>query len=306
MTLVGIYQAFNYFLTREKAFTGSAINRITQKVGEGATNLASGYSGIHSGLIMGDLTGRASVAVMAYFQGVKAGFQSKDIVWEEMKLLAKRYWEFAVIGTGPALLDSISLNLPIFFISSFFDKASTGQFYFSRTFLAIPLSIISANIAQVLLQRISEQRNAGKPVMHEIRKIFLMLLAASVSLAIILQFTAPWIFSTIFGKAWLIAGKYSAILAIAFAARFAISPMNVVFTAYEKVRAFSLWQVFYAVLIAFMYFTSTPQHGTISMGLYPNRSDFLQHLPVAGIPNLERGESRINTRYNLMQPVGCV
>jgi len=254
MTLVGIYQAFNYFLTREKAFTGSAINRITQKVGEGSTNLAAGYSGIHGGLALGDLTGRAAVVVMAYFQALKAGFQFNEIHWKEMKVLAKRYWEFAVIGTGPALLNSISLNLPIFFISSFFDGDSTGQFNWSRMFLAFPLSIISANIAQVLLQRISEQRNAGKPVMKEIRKIFLMLITASVSLAIILQFTAPWIFSTIFGAKWMIAGKYSAILAIAFAARFAVSPMNVVFTAFEKVRAFSLWQIFYAVLIASMYF----------------------------------------------------
>lgn len=250
MTFIGVYQAFNYFLTREKNFLGSSINRITQRVVEGIVNITTGLLHIPGGQILGDFSGRIGVTVMSSSQSARLGFTLKDFDFKLMKSLAKRYYQFAVYGSFPAFLNSVSSNIPILFVSNFFNENVVADFGYSRMILAMPLSIISVNISQVLLQRIVEKKNKGENVYRELKKIFLMLLAFSFLIFLVLQFFAPSIFAFVLGAKWETAGAYSSILATGFAIRFAVSPLSCVFTAYERVKSLSAWQMgyFFAIL----------------------------------------------------------
>lgn len=249
MTFIGVYQSFNYFLTREKNFIGSSINRVTQRVVEGIVNIITGLCHVPGGQILADFSGRIGVAVMSSSQCAKMGFTLKDFDVKLMKSLAKRYYQFAVYGSFPAFLNAVSSNIPILFISNFFNENIVADFGYSRMILAMPLSIISVNISQVLLQRIVEKKNKGQNVYRELKRIFFILFAFSFLIFLILQFFAPFLFAVFLGAKWRTAGIYSSILATGFAIRFAVSPLSCVFTAYERVKSLSAWQIGYFIAI---------------------------------------------------------
>jgi hypothetical protein len=118
----------------------------------------------------------------------------------------------------------------------------------------MPLSIISVNISQVLLQRIVEKKNKGQNVYRELKRIFLILFAFSFLIFLVLQFFAPFLFALFLGAKWRTAGIYSSILATGFAIRFAVSPLSCVFTAYERVKSLSAWQIGYFIAILCLLF----------------------------------------------------
>jgi O-antigen/teichoic acid export membrane protein len=255
LTFIGIYQGFNYYLTREKRFTASSINRISQRIVESIVNIVFGLLRVPAGQLWGDFSGRVAVSIMSSSQSANAGFSFKDIDFSLVKSLAKRYYQFAVIGSIPAVLNALSSNLSLFFISAFYLNVNdTADFGNSRTILAVPLSIISVNLSQLLLQRLSAKKNNQQDIYPEVKKVFISLLAISILIWLVLQFFAPSVFAFIYSESWRSTGEVTAILACGFAFRFAVSPLSCVFTVYEEVKMLSAWQVFYFLSIASLYF----------------------------------------------------
>ncbi len=255
LTFIGVYQGFNYYLTREKKFKASSLNRIVQRIVEAIVNLSLGFFRFPAGQLIGDFSGRIGVTVMSSSQSLQAGFSFKNIDFSLIKSLAKRYYQFAVIGSIPAVLNALSSNISIFFISSFYANVNnTADYGNSRAMLAIPLSIISVNLSQILLQRLSAKRMIGENIYAEVKKIFLILISISFFIWIILQFFAPSLFALVYSESWRSTGVVTTILACGFAIRFAVSPLSCVFTVYEEVKLLSLWQIFYFTAIISLYF----------------------------------------------------
>ena len=60
---------------------------------------------------------------------------------------------------------------------------------------------------------------------------------------IIIMSLGPWLFSIFFGKGWRISGQYAQIFVWLAAIRLVVSPFNIVFTIFEKVKILAIWQV---------------------------------------------------------------
>lgn len=255
LMFIGIYQGFNYYLTRHKQFKASAINRVVQRVVEGITNISLGVVRFPAGQLIGDFMGRLGVAIMSSSQSIKAGFHFKEFDKRLLIKVAQRYYQFAVIGSIPAIMNAVSSNIALFFVSSFYaDSNCTADYGNSRAVLAIPLSIISVNLSQLLLQRFSVFKNEKKRIFPEVKNVFFALISFGIVMWLILQYFAPQIFAFVFKESWRSTGEVTAILAFGFAVRFAISPLSAVFTVFEEVKILSAWQVFYFIAIASLYF----------------------------------------------------
>jgi O-antigen/teichoic acid export membrane protein len=241
----GVYQAFNYWLVRHQAFKASAINRVSQKLTDSFLMVVLGYLKIGAGQIIGEFTGRAALAVTAMFQAMKKGFTFRSYNKQRMKELAKQYRDFPLFNSLPSLADAIGMYVPGIFISSFYGEAETGYYGVTRFVLSIPLIIISRNISQVLFERFAAKKNKGLPVYHEVKKLFLYLTVSTIPFVIILVFIAPQLFSFVFGDKYFISGEYTQILAVAYALRFVNGSLTVVFSALEKIRIASYWQMYF-------------------------------------------------------------
>jgi len=246
----GVYQAFNYWLVRHQAFKASAINRVSQKVTDSFLMVVLGYMKISAGQIIGEFIGRAALALTAMFQAMKKGFTFRSYDNKRIKELALKYRDFPLYNSLPSLADAIGMYVPVLFITSLFSVKEAGFFGITRDILSIPLILISRNISQVLFERFAAKKNQGLPVYHEVKKLFLYLTVSTIPFVIILIFIAPELFSFLFGKQYYTSGEYTQILAIAYALRFVNGSLTVVFSALEKIRIASYWQIYFFIAIA--------------------------------------------------------
>jgi O-antigen/teichoic acid export membrane protein len=204
-----------------------------------------GYLKIGAGQIIGEFIGRIVLAFTAMFQAIQKGFTFKSYNKPRIIELAHQYKDFPVYNSLPALADAIGMYIPALFIMSFFGAKEAGFYGITRDILSIPLVLISRNISQVLFERFAAKRNKGLPVYHEVKKLFLYLLASTVPFVLILIVIAPQLFAFVFSEKFYVSGEYTQILAVSYALRFVNGSLTVVFSALERIKVASYWQMYF-------------------------------------------------------------
>ena len=248
------YQAMNFWLIRKKAFTRSSLNKVTRRIVEGSVqfSLASGFTKI--GLIVGSLAGDLANFFSGILQVHKNGFNLKFIKKVKLLALLKRYKDFPIYSSIPALLNTVSLALPVLLVNHFFGQKITGYFDLSRLVLALPLALVATSISQVLFQQLSEriqQKNEIRPLMVKTAKTLTYISLVLVFGTFIFVFPA---FDFLFGSAWKLSAHMTQILVVSYAVKLIVSPLSSSFNALEKVRVSSLWQFVYFSFIAMLFF----------------------------------------------------
>lgn len=226
--LTGVYQSFNYWSNRKKKYKRLASNRIIKSSTIMVSNLGFGLGGFGaSGLIVGQLAGQGvALTILA-----KMSLSDNKKIFEKISKskiinLAKRYInfpKFLIVAHG---MNTISLQLPIILLSRFFDSAVVGFFMLSQRVIRLPMSVIAVAIKDVFRQKASYDY-ANKGVCEQIFiKTFKRLIIISFVPFLIFFFTAPSLFSFIFGHNWRIAGEYAQILTPMFFLGFVVSPLS--------------------------------------------------------------------------------
>jgi len=236
-------QTMNYWLIRKKAFKASAYNRVGRRVTEGVMQSGGGLAGWQGALLWGELLGRGAFLFMAFSQSLKKGFTHRHIEWSEMKRVAARYRDFPLFQTLPALLNTLSLMVPVLMINSYYTAKATADFDLCRQVLMLPLALITTAMSQLLLQKFSEQRNRKLPIMPGFLKLTLFNTAFAVGVVVFFRLAGRPLFVFVFGEEWGTAGEYAALLAPAFMLQFIVSPLSTLIVALEKIRLGALWQV---------------------------------------------------------------
>lgn len=244
--------ALNYYLMRINMFKTSGENKVLRRGSEGGLQIILGFLRKPVGLVFGDLLGQAVVIIRTFVKIKKQELDKEQIT--PIKQLAIRYKEFPISNGLPSLLNAISRLLPVILISRFFSTEITGYFDLARVILIIPLSLVTVSLNQVLVKQFAEKRNRNLSVKKEAFGVFNMLLLGAIVFALVIKLFSTQIFSFVFGQEWFSSGVYAEVLIWAFALKFIVSPFNACFTAFEKIRIGSLWQVFYFVSILILFF----------------------------------------------------
>jgi len=254
----GLTQALNYLLIRHKMFAFSARNKVWRRLTEGAGQSLLGGLGNTVGLVIGDLMGQLLIALRTWYKLPR--FKNQWEGFKPLKEVAIQYRDFPLKNGIPSVLNALSLMLPVIIINRKFTPEETGYFDLARMVLIIPLSLVTASLSQVLLQRFTEKRNANRSMQKEAVGTLLSLLLIGVLFGLVIHFFGADLFHFVFGDTWRVSGQFASILVWAFALKFVVSPFNILFTVFEKIGWLSLWQVFYFILIlclAWLPFKST-------------------------------------------------
>ena len=252
--LFSAYQILNYWLVRNKLFKSSAINKVSRRFFEGITQVGLGRIK-SSGLFIGDFIGNLANVLSGLFQiNRKSKIRMNQISLRKMKFVALKYKDFPLYNLGPTLLSSIANILPFLLINKFYSTDELGYIDLTKMVLSIPLAFISVTISQVLFQQVSENRNNGKSIVGEIKKIGLILLAISILEIIIIQLWAPFLFGFVFGEKYSLSGDFSKILVYSFVFNFITSSFSSIFIALQKIKYYSIWQTIYFIVISCLWF----------------------------------------------------
>ena len=255
LTLIGSYHAVNFKLIRHKEFKKSSANKVFRRSFEGAFQLGCSKFYNFSGLlIVGDIIGNMANLFIGLFQLRKLSLGLRSINLESIKKVAKDQIEFPKFNTIPTLLNSIGLFIPVIIINKFFSEGDTGQLDLSRQVLAIPLSLISMSLAQVITQKAAESKNENRSIKKEVNQIIIGLVGAVIVGVIVMELFSVEIFSFVFGPQWSMAGEITQVLLFSYAIKFVVSPLSSLLTVFKKLKLMAVWQFVYFFLIVLLWF----------------------------------------------------
>jgi lipopolysaccharide exporter len=233
----GTFAALNYWNTRTKNFHRLSIARVTSSSSATGTQLGMGFLGHASGgvLIYANILAQIVSTFMLGIQILRDHlcFFKQNISWNEMGEVSRRYSNFPKYEIFSTLLNMISWQTPVFFLSYFFSTTIVGYYSLGMMMIQMPMSLIGGAIAQVFFQRASEARLEGtlQPLVENITHV---LVKIGIFPMMVLLIVGKDLFVVVFGNQWADAGLYVQILSVWASVWFITSPLNFLTAVLQK------------------------------------------------------------------------
>ncbi len=208
--LVGMYQAFNYWLNRQRQYREMARNRVIQSATTASSNVAMGLAGFGTGgLILGSILGQGLTTAL-----IARGFLSRPRhrTGATMRGVAKTYRAHPTFLMPSHLIGAGNGSIPVFFITAVFGSTPTGYFSLASRLMGLPTSLISTAIGDVLRQRATELYHRQGEFRSLWLKTFWHIAGLGLVPFAIFAALAPAVFEIVFGGPWRVAGEYARIL----------------------------------------------------------------------------------------------
>jgi len=251
--LFSVASILYYWYNRKKEYKTLAHNQILKSSMQGIVNISVGYfSKITAGLISGTLLG-TFISVIYLFKKVKNDFDKFIFSKYRAILLLKKYQKFPKFLILSNFLESLSNQLPILLISSFFGITIVGFYALSQRIVKIPLMFMGSSISSVFRQKASEllvtTGSCRVLYLNTFKKLFIL----GTIPFIIFYFIAPDMFRVIFGEEWKVTGEYAQLLTPLFYLEFIIYPLRIMFIVAEQ-QAYTVYIQIYAIISVFIAF----------------------------------------------------
>ncbi len=254
--LFGFFNTNNYLATRCKRFKLISSARVIQSFTASVLQVGLGVLGfLKSGLILGYLIGQLLSSVFIV-HGLKSIFKYLSIRQKSLFSVAKQYKDYMLINAPSALMDSISLFAPVFFIKVGYGSEDLGFYTMAQRLITLPTVLIGQAISQVFFQRITAYHGDKQKIKNDMIATlkWLVLLAAVIGIGI--YFLAPFAFSLVFGPEWRFSGELASIMAFSFFIRLIVNPVSPVFIALNELKTLAKWQTGYFIGILTLSFAA--------------------------------------------------
>lgn len=132
----------------------------------------------------------------------------------KLRQVAIAHRDFPIFRCPQVFINSISQNLPVLMLATFFGPAAAGFYALGRRIVGVPIQLIGESVGQVFYPRIVEAVNVGQSPFRLLAKATgaLAVVGAPIFGAIIVF--GPFVFALAFGSEWERAGKYAQWLAL--------------------------------------------------------------------------------------------
>ena len=221
-----VYQILLYWAVRSKDYMTITRTKIAQSIGGSVGKIILGILSFGSfGLVCGEIIGHmAGINTLGRKIIPKIWLNIHDIDLHRLRSLAYKYRKFPTFSLPAGLINEISLQIPILFLSGIFGFQIVGLYSLSYLILVLPVSLISGSIYQVFFGEASELfRTKPNEILDLYQKTTKKLFMFGAPLILIGSVISPVVFPIIFGSAWKDAGMFSLPLSIMVIAQFVIS-----------------------------------------------------------------------------------
>ena len=260
--LIGFYKTLNYWHVRNKDFARIAKSKVAKGTMMAGTQVGFGAIAIFGGLIYGYVSGFI-VAFLMLLKSFMTDRSLSSVKLNKTRLLqnAKKYRKLPQYSSFGALSNTLSSQMPILVISKFYEMSVAGIYSLTVRVLAVPISLVSEALGQVLFQRLVEVNHTDSLKMKPIViKIFLLLTLIIFPFVAIIFVFGEEAFAFVFGESWREAGAMASVLIFSVAIRFVVSPLSMVLVLEHNVKLGVLWQSIYLISITsvLLVFSSWP------------------------------------------------
>ena len=224
MGIINIATAYNNRHKDYKLITKTYIQRVTS---QNAFNLIAGFLNFNAiGLCVSHIIGY-SAGIRGQIMPIwKERKRLSLVTTQEMKDVTVEYSKQATLSTPATLANGLSYSLINYFIEALFSTALVGYYSISYRVLGLPISVVSANISRVFLEKASREYDEKGNFVDTYRSTMKISIIIGIAMGLAMYFLAPLACEIFFGKGWGVAGTYIRILTPMFVMRFMAGGIN--------------------------------------------------------------------------------
>ena len=231
----------NSWYLRTKEFGKRAGIDVSTSLAGRALTLGAGVllHGSPTGLLLGDAFSKFVGAGTMLFSGIhrRMGEVLRSFSWLRVKAIAYEYREYPFYVLPTAYLNTLAVQLPIFFLTSSFGATAVGLYAFSTSLLELPINLIGNAISPVFLQKATEMHEHEPERLKELcldlynKLFYLGLLPFG-----IITVYGDWIFKFAFGARWEQAGLFTSYLGYYYIFKLASYATSPIYTVFRRQR----------------------------------------------------------------------
>ena len=209
----GTYRIYVFLCNRHKEYRALALGEVVSVTGGTVTRILFGLLapvlnlfhtiGLPLGSVLGKMAGHAYLHHVVcrknhYYHPTAA----------PLRPIARKYINFARYVMPRELVSSFSANLPLMWLSLYFDKPLLGLFSLALTFTQRPAGILANTFEKVLYQSSSVTVQQQLPLRRNILRFALLLGVGVAAVAAVVFLFAEPLFVLLFGGQWVGTGYY--------------------------------------------------------------------------------------------------
>jgi len=280
--LIGLYNIFMQWAFRKKDYKSISKTKISQSFVQNILKIILGLLKIGPvGLILGRILGQSAGTTTLSKSLLKEKHIFKKVSFKKMFWIGQRYKNFLIFSTPTQFLNTLGLQLPVFFLSAFFSETIIGFYGLANSIVQLPMAIIGRSVGDVFYgEAASIGKKNPKRVKELSNKLLKKLIIIGLIPLIILLFFGPFLFSFVFGEQWFESGIYARIISFLVFFQLIFTPISRVYSVFEKQNIQFFLILIRLVLLGFSfsvsYFLKLNSYNTILM--YTITSSFIYFL----------------------------
>ena len=241
--LAGLAGILSGFLVRPKAYGPIARNVIAAQGLSAAAQIAMAEVRAGLGLILGVIIGRL-VGVGGLAMHVRRLTRRQPASQTPgLAHLARRYWRFPVVFAPIAVIASAGGQVVLLLLPGIMNADELGQYAMASRILLFPVGVVSLAVAAVFLGELAEGRREDRDDAPRVFMRWTRLLTLAGVLVFAVGALGPVLAPWFLGPQWEVAGDYMRIMSLGVAVSAVASPLDHVWTVYERAWASAAWQV---------------------------------------------------------------
>jgi O-antigen/teichoic acid export membrane protein len=226
---MGLYTILNYWAIRQRDYQRIAATKINQSASGAVCKIVLGlFSFGSTGLIIGHIISQvAGIGTFLRAMWKTDRDNRKKISFSGIKSVAKEYKKFPLFTLPQQLVNTLSLQLPVFMLLSIYGVQVVGFYTLAQSLLVLPVNFISSSLSQVFTGEVSKLVREDCLEMKSFYiKTLTHLCLVGIPLIGGVALIAPIITPLIFGASWTDAGWYCLPLALMVIPQFIVAPIS--------------------------------------------------------------------------------
>ena len=250
----GLLEIIKYGLVRKKKFSEFALVRVHQVSTTQFSAIGFGWFYPEFYTLVGSYIFGLLIASFLYIKKSMITVQEKTT--HSMRNLALRYKKFPVVNSPIVFLNTLSLEIPVFFLAKYFSMEMVGLFMLANRISIIPMSLFGTSVTKVYFQKATDTFNhEPEQLLNVYKKTVYRLAGIGLVPFLSIFLFSPFFMELIFGNEWQFSGVIMQILAIGMFMQFITSPVSTTFTIMNKQEiALYLTIISLAVRLGSMYY----------------------------------------------------
>ena len=263
----GTSQSLIYFFNSEKNYQPIAISKVMVALINFFIAISLWYLVPSIGLIIAITLANVVSCLYLVFLFRKRILNLFQISKAEQIVILKQNQDFIKYTTPTGILDVLSVQIIIIFLSKVFTEDITGSYFMALKITLLPTALIGGAISQVFYKEISDKYYNNLLTSLDFWRIWKGLFLLGIIPFTCLFFFGKNIFEFVLGDEWILAGEMAAILSIKGLSTFVSSPTSSGFVVLNRQQV-NLWIIIVRISYTLLLLIWSISHHDIFLFLY--------------------------------------